>query len=127
MAKQHGIDRFMRANVGGLGSLPPALTVALFRDPIERLLSRYYYDIVRGKIPRGGNRAGGGRGDGVGEEGGKASIADTTQLRAAAVHPHDGSWISAVEVDRLLQWVKGHHADEEVHHYSTVRFSNSYL
>ena len=32
---------------------PGAVSVAIFRDPRERILSRYYFDLLHGKTNRG--------------------------------------------------------------------------
>jgi hypothetical protein len=70
--------------------------VALFRDPHERLLSRYYYDVVQGKTKRGALK--GGR-EGSRDEG---DLGATAHKRAEALEPADGSWLSAVEIGKFM-------------------------
>ncbi len=90
----NGIDHFF------IEILPEALSVALFRDPRERLLSRYYYDMVKGKTNRG------------------------AATGPAATEPVGGSWLSAVEVSRLLAWIHTERHNEGPHgiknHYMTA-------
>ena len=84
-------------------TLPESLSVAIFRDPRERLLSRYYYDMMKGKIYRGT----------------PAASVNTSKLgTVSAPEPSGGSWLSTVEVGRLMAWIKS--KGIEGHHYGTA-------
>ena len=91
-----GIDEFFTE------TLPDALSVAIFRDPRERLLSRYYYDVMKGKLHRG----------------------DADASAGSTQEPAGGNWLSTVEVNRLMAWMKANSHEGGPygvgHHYRTA-------
>ena len=107
----NGIDHFFTE------MLPEALSVALFRDPRERLLSRYYYDMIKGKTNRGAAMS-----MPLPITSGGAGVVEA--LAKAGTEPAGGSWLSTVEVARLLAWIQTEGHNEGPHgiknHYMTA-------